>query len=113
MVKTQFKHMRMDKARTRWRQELKGETFLLNKPLGLFDMVFHDMETPKGLKVKTLKKQKQKIILSIPFKNTVIQMVINSHKSKLITYLSPVLFFFPEIGLEEECFCGALFWMYS
>lgn len=42
VIKTQFKNMHIDKAHTRWRQEFKGATFLLNKPFGLFDMVFHD-----------------------------------------------------------------------
>lgn len=47
------------------------------------------------LKSKDTEKQIQKQILSISFKNTIIQIVINNQKSKLITYFSPVLFFSP------------------
>lgn len=42
VIKTQFKNMHIDKAPIRWRQEFKAATFLLNKLLGLLDMVFHD-----------------------------------------------------------------------
>lgn len=48
MIKTKFKDMHMDKAHTRRRREFKGATFLLSKPLRLFDVAFHKRKQSKA-----------------------------------------------------------------